>query len=142
MKILKFVLIFAAVIGFVFAYGASQAGDAPGYGAPGYGSHEMNEPAPSYGEADGSIAKGKALFNDPKFGSGTSGMSCNSCHPNGRGLEKSGAKSKFNIMGATQSSLEEAVNICIVRPLKGAAIDPESQDMKDIVSYIKSLGKS
>jgi cytochrome c len=86
------------------------------------------------------VARGKALFNDPKFGSGTSGMSCNSCHPNGRGLEKSGTKARFNIMGGTQNSLEEAVNICIVRPLQGKAIDPESRDMKDIVSYIKSLG--
>ncbi len=32
------------------------------------------------------VAKGKALFNDPKLGGATSGKSCNSCHPDGKGL--------------------------------------------------------
>lgn len=85
--------------------------------------------------------RGKALFNDTKFGNGTSGKSCNSCHPNGKGLEKSGQKKDFNIMGQKQKSLEEAVNFCIVNALKGKAIDTKSDQMKDIVAYIKSLSK-
>jgi len=89
--------------------------------------------------AAGNVAKGKALFNDPKFGNGTSGKSCNSCHPNGKGLEKAGDKKEFNIMGMKQNSLEEAVNFCIENPLKGKAIDTKSKQMKDIVAYIKSL---
>jgi hypothetical protein len=32
------------------------------------------------------------LFNDPKFGGGTAGVSCNSCHLDGRGLEKAADK--------------------------------------------------
>ncbi len=85
------------------------------------------------------IAKGKALFNDVKFAGGTAGKSCNSCHPNGKGLEKSGAKKEFSIMGKKQMGLEEAVNFCIVNANKGKAIDPKSEQMKDIVAYIKSL---
>jgi len=87
------------------------------------------------------IEKGKALFNDPKFAGGTSGKSCNNCHPNGKGLEKAGAKKKFGIMGQKQNSLEEAINFCIVNANKGKAIDVKSEDMKNIVAYIKSLGK-
>ncbi|MBI5213711.1 MAG: hypothetical protein HY957_10150 [Nitrospirae bacterium] len=83
--------------------------------------------------------RGKALFNDTKLGGGTAGKSCNSCHPDGKGLEKAGAKKEFNIMGKKQKSLEEAVNFCIENPLKGKAIDPKSDQMKDIVAYIKSL---
>jgi len=89
--------------------------------------------------AAGNVAKGKALFNDQKFGDGTSGKSCNTCHPNGQGLEKAGAKKEFNIMGQKQNSLEAAVNFCIVNPLKGKAIDIKSKQMTDIVAYIKSL---
>ncbi len=36
--------------------------------------------------AIGNAEKGKQLFNDPKLSGATSGMSCNSCHPNGKGL--------------------------------------------------------
>ena len=87
----------------------------------------------------GNIAKGKLLFNDVNFGSGTSGKSCNSCHTDGEGLEEAGEKKEFAIMGKNQNSLEEAVNVCIEMPLKGKAINPKSEDMVNIVAYIKSL---
>lgn len=87
----------------------------------------------------GNVEKGKALFNDPKFGGGTTGKSCNSCHPDGKGLEKAGKKKEFSIMGQKQKGLEEAVNFCIVNAMKGKAIDPKSEDMANIVAYIKSL---
>jgi cytochrome c len=83
--------------------------------------------------------RGKALFNDVKFAGGTAGKSCNSCHPGGRGLEKSADKKEFRIMGKTQKSLEEAINFCIVHANKGKAIAVDSPEMKDMVAYIKSL---
>ncbi len=85
------------------------------------------------------VARGKALFNDVKFAGGTAGKSCNSCHPNGKGLENSGEKREFSIMGKKQMGLEEAVNFCIVNANKGKAIEPKSEQMKNIVAYIKSL---
>ncbi len=96
--------------------------------------------APSYAMA-GDVERGKAIFKDVNFGNGTAGKSCNSCHPDGKGLEKAGSKSEFNIMGQKQNSLEEAVNFCIEMALKGQAIDPNGQDMKDIVAYIRSIGE-
>lgn len=89
--------------------------------------------------ASGNAEKGKVLFNDVKFAGGTAGKSCNSCHPNGRGLENSADKKEFNIMGKKQMGLEEAVNFCIENALKGKAIDPNSEQMRNIVAYIKSL---
>lgn len=83
--------------------------------------------------------RGKKLFNDPNFAGGT--VSCNSCHPNGEGLEAAGKKSTFNIMGETQNSLEEATNFCIVNANKGTAIAVDSSEMEDMVAYIKSLGE-
>lgn len=87
--------------------------------------------------AAGDPAKGKALFNDPKFSGGS--KACAECHPNGKGLEKAGAKKEFHLMEQTQKSLEEAVNACIVGANKGKAIDVKSPQMQDIVAYIKSL---
>ena len=86
--------------------------------------------------------RGKTLFNDSKLGGGAAGKSCNSCHPGGKGLETSADKKEFNIMGKTQKSLEEAVNLCIEMALKGKAIDPKSSEMADMVAYIKSLKKA
>lgn len=81
--------------------------------------------------------RGKTLFNDPKF-AGVQ-KTCGSCHPDGKGLEKAGGKKEFKIMGKTQKSLEEAVNFCLEKASKGKAIDPKSEQMKDMVAYIKSL---
>ena len=87
--------------------------------------------------AAGEAEKGKALFNDAKFAGGV--KSCNSCHPNGKGLEKAADKKEFKIMGQTQKGLEDAVNFCIVNASKGKAIDVKSAQMKEMVAYIKSL---
>lgn len=84
----------------------------------------------------GDTAKGKALFNDPKFSGTTAGKSCNSCHPDGKGLEKAAEKKDFGKMG---KSLEEAVNFCVGMMLKGKPIDAKSADMANIVAYIKSV---
>ncbi|MDD5772669.1 MAG: hypothetical protein PHX78_04290 [bacterium] len=89
----------------------------------------------------GDVKKGKTLFNDPKFGGGTAGKSCNSCHPDGKGLEKSADKKEISIMGNKMKSIEEAVNACIKNPMKGKGLDVKSADMVNIVSYLKSLGK-
>lgn len=87
--------------------------------------------------AAGDAVKGKALFNDAKFAGGS--KACASCHPDGKGLEKAADKKEFKIMGKTQKSLEEAVNFCIENANKGKAIDVKSEQMKDIIAYIKSL---
>jgi cytochrome c len=89
--------------------------------------------------AAGNAAKGKALFNNPKFAGATSGRSCNTCHPDGKGLKQAGSKKEFHIAGEAQNSLEDAVNACIINAIAGKAIDPESAEMQDIVAYIRSL---
>ena len=97
----------------------------------------------SFAFAAGDAEKGKALFNDPKLGGGTSGKSCNSCHPDGNGLEKAADEKEWKTPAGTRKSLEEAVNVCITMALRGKALDPKSADMANIVAYIKSLkGKS
>ncbi len=83
----------------------------------------------------GDVEKGKALFNDPKFAGGTSGKSCNSCHPGGSGIDPT----KKEYMKGKAKSLEEAVNMCIATMMKGKAIDPKGADMANLVAYLKTL---
>ena len=79
--------------------------------------------------AAGDAEKGKTLFKDPKFGGGTAGVSCNSCHPDGKGLEKA----------ADMKGLRKQVNACIQNALKGKGIDPKSAEMADMIAYLRSL---
>lgn len=72
--------------------------------------------------------RGKKLFNDPMFAGGS--KSCSTCHPDGKGIKKSAAEGK---------NLEEIVNRCIVNGNGGRPIPRDSAQMKDIISYIKSL---
>jgi cytochrome c peroxidase len=77
----------------------------------------------------GDVARGKKLFADPKLGGSKSDKSCNSCHPDGKGLEKAGA------------NIESMVQKCIEKALEGKPLAADSQELKDIVAYIKSLKK-
>lgn len=72
--------------------------------------------------------KGKALFESPKLGNGTTGKSCLTCHPGGKKL---GAMDKNNLAGM--------VNTCIEKPLGGTAIDPQGEEMQDLIAYMKTL---
>ena len=92
----------------------------------------------SYALAQSPEERGRAHFTNPTFAGGQ--KACNTCHPNGRGLEKAGTKTKFTIMGESQNSLEEAINACITHAIQGTAIPVDSKEMKEMVSYIKSLG--
>jgi len=101
MKIMKivFILVLATAVGIGIAFAAEQA----------------------------SVEKGKAMFNDTKLG--TVGKSCNSCHADGKGLEKAGAK----------SDLPDVINTCITKALQGTAINVKSADMESMVLFIKTL---
>jgi len=72
--------------------------------------------------------KGKALFSDPRLGS--TGKSCNDCHAAGKGLEQAGER----------KDLEQVVNTCITKALKGKARKPKSVEMQSLVLYLKSFG--
>jgi len=76
-----------------------------------------------------SIEQGKALFNDTALG--TSGKSCNTCHPDGKGLEEAEGG----------DYLVETINTCIENPLKGQPLAHDSVAMQSLVLYIRSLAK-
>jgi cytochrome c len=56
-------------------------------------------------------------------------------------MDKAAAKSEWTTPAGKTKTLEEAINVCIVNANKGKALDVKSEQMKDMVAYIKSLGK-
>ena len=78
-----------------------------------------------------SVEYGKQLFNDPTLGGSPNDKSCNSCHANGQGLEKSG----------TRKNLSQTINQCVTGPLGGKKLDGRSVEMRSLKMYIESLGK-
>ncbi len=72
---------------------------------------------------------GKKLFNDPNLGTGS--KSCNTCHPDGKGLSKAG----------DMNDLPDIINGCITHNLKGKALDANSVEMKSLILYVRSLGQ-
>jgi len=87
-----------------------------------------------------SADKGKALFESPTFGGGTTGKSCNTCHEDGKGLGSDlFERQQYTIMGQDKKTLAEVVNVCIEQPLGGKAIDPQGEEMQDVIAYMKTL---
>ncbi|MHB8908293.1 MAG: cytochrome c peroxidase [Syntrophales bacterium] len=76
-----------------------------------------------------SVELGKKLFNDRTLGGATGTVSCNTCHPGGKGLAKAGQN----------PDLAAKVNGCIAGALKGQKISPDSVEMKSLLLYIKTL---
>ena len=74
------------------------------------------------------IEFGKQLFNDPTFASSTNENSCNSCHPEGKGIDA--------IEGGDYT---EMINRCIVGALKGQPLESDSEKMLAVQAYLQSL---
>lgn len=86
------------------------------------------------------VEKGKALFESPNLGGGTTGKSCSSCHEGGAGLGRDLFERKdLNFSGSDKMSLAEVINLCIENPLGGKAIDPAGEEMLDLKAYMKTL---
>jgi cytochrome c553 len=86
------------------------------------------------------VDKGKALFESPTLGGGTTGKSCNTCHPGGKKLGGDLFERKqLTIMGMDKASVADVVNVCIEKPLGGKAIDPQGEEMQDLLAYMKTL---
>ena len=87
-----------------------------------------------------SVDHGKALFASPTLGNGTSGKSCSTCHAGGRKLGHDLFERKqFSMTGMGNKSLADVINSCIENALGGTAIDPQGQDMQDLMAYMKTL---
>ena len=86
---------------------------------------------PSFAAEEPSVELGRKLFNNPGLGNSKNSISCNTCHPDGEGMQNAGQK----------PNLAAIINQCIVGPLKGDGISENTVAMESLKMYIKSLGK-
>jgi cytochrome c len=100
----------------------------------------------------GDAVRGLELFKDVNLG--TTGKSCESCHPNGgqEGMKTKdmttkplvGVKDRYpgKFPAAPDKgdmTLAQVVNACLTGPLGGQPLAEDSQDMKDILAYLEGL---
>jgi len=76
-----------------------------------------------------SLSLGKSIFESTQLG--TSGRSCDNCHPQGKGLDK---VADFNDL-----ELKDIINACIRDAQKGQTISPESQEMNALLGYVRTF---
>ncbi len=101
--------------------------------------HEL-EPMPHTpykGYAD--AAAGRALFHDTALGGSSNSKSCYSCHKRESELAGSADKDYDAMFGFVTRDIEDVINLCIVLPLKGKPYAKDSQEMADLIAYLRSL---
>lgn len=81
--------------------------------------------------AEGNPQKGEKLFSDPKLAGSQNDTACIKCHP---------GKDAFKAMSKDRD-LNKIINMCITKPLAGNALEDDSQEIKDLKSYILSQSK-
>jgi len=80
--------------------------------------------------AKSSPEMGKMLFNDRALGGSGNEKSCNSCHADGKGLEKAAANKK----------LSQLINKCVTGGMEGQKLDGRSVEMRSLKEFIATLG--
>jgi len=78
------------------------------------------------------------LWNDTSLG--TSGLSCNTCHPKGKGLKKK-AYPRYIEMPKDIVTLDQMINYCVLNPMKGKALKWNSQKMTALAAYVTARAK-
>jgi cytochrome c len=76
-----------------------------------------------------SVAFGKKLFNDTSLGGPSNTQTCNTCHADGKGLDKAGSR----------PDLAAIINKCITGALGGKPLAADSMEMQSLILYIKSF---
>lgn len=92
---------------------------------------------PAQGVAD--VNNGRALFWDETLGESTNNKSCRSCHKRESELIGTADKNYDSLFGFITRDVEEVINLCIVLPLKGKPYVKDSQEMADLIAYLRSI---
>ena len=78
---------------------------------------------------------GEELWTDTKLG--TSGLSCSSCHPNGKDLRK-GSYPKSIKMAGDILTLDQMINFCMVNPMNAKPLSWNHQKMTALAYYVST----
>ena len=78
-----------------------------------------------------SLERGKNIFESSSLG--TNGRSCSSCHQHAKGLR--------SVSNYDDGKLAGIVNTCIKKALEGTPMQTDSDDMKSLLLYLRSIAK-
>ena len=84
------------------------------------------------------MAMGEKLWVDTKLGS--SGLSCGTCHPDGKGLKMTPFP-KYLKMPDDVLTLDQMINFCMKNPMKGKALAWNSLEITALAAYVQSHAK-
>ncbi len=110
----------------------------------------QGEMADAHKELMAAVERGKALFDDPALG--TTGTSCSSCHMEGGTkpgkmgemeikpfMNVAASYPKYVAMAGKVITLDQIVNICIKKPMKGTPLEWHDQRLADLSAYVASV---
>lgn len=83
-------------------------------------------------------AHASKLWRDSSLG--TTGLSCNSCHPRGKGL-KAGSWPKKIKMAGDILTLDQMINFCMTNPMKARPLMWNSRRLTALVYYVSTHSK-
>lgn len=81
---------------------------------------------------------GERLWNDTKLG--RAGVSCATCHPDGKGLKKAPFP-KYLKMPDDILTLDQMINFCMKNPMKGKPLAWNSVEITAIAAYAQANAK-
>lgn len=85
---------------------------------------------------------GEGIFKDRKFANNKKSISCSYCHSGGAKLSGLATQNIFEIDGESYDSIETLINQLMIKQfMLGDPIGNNSQQMKDLVAYIKKISK-
>jgi hypothetical protein len=86
------------------------------------------------------VDEGNQIFHDSKRLGGTTGISCDMCHPNASNTHPE-TYPKFQTQLGRVALLRDMVNWCILNPVRGKPLPDDDPRMKAIEAYIMSERK-
>ena len=79
------------------------------------------------------VAEGRELWVSPDLG--TNGVACAQCHPNAANTHPE-TYPKFQQQLGRVIGLRDMINWCLLNPLEGAELEPDSPEMVALEAYI------
>ncbi len=101
--------------------------------------HEMEHMPFIQAQGEGDIKNGRNLFRDESLGDSHNDKSCRSCHKKESELAGTASKNYDSLFGYITRDVEDVINLCIVLPLKGKPYAKDSQEMADLLAYLRSI---
>ncbi len=101
--------------------------------------HEMEHMPFIPAQGVGDVKNGRILFRDEALGGSTNDKSCLSCHKKESELAGMASKNYDSLFGYVTQDVEDVINLCIVLPLKGKPYIKDSQEMADLLAYLRSV---